>query len=80
MSKLVLYSNEQQLTKYKSYKSMNQILYYWLINLYTGKSVYYPHFDKIFVLYDNYEIESIYMIYNTSLILPYLFETIKISN
>ena len=64
MSKLILYSKEHQLNKYKSYKSMNKILYYWLINLYLGRSVYFPHFDKIFVLYDDYELESIQMIYN----------------
>ncbi len=64
MSKLVLYSDESQLTRYKSYKSMNKIFYYWFINLYLGKSAYSPHFDKIFVLYDDYELESIQMIFN----------------
>lgn len=64
MSKIILYSNEYDLTKYKSFKKIPTFKYYWVINLYLGKSKYFPHFDKIYVLHEDYELESIQMIYN----------------
>jgi hypothetical protein len=62
MSKLVLYSSENKLSK--KFKLMHNIYYYRLIDIYLGKTRYYPHFDKIFVLYDKFNLESIQMIYN----------------
>ena len=64
MGKLVLFSKDNQLNKYKSFNLMHKIYYTHIINIYLGRSSYFPHFNKIFVLYDDYELETIQMIYN----------------